>query len=202
MGGYNSGRRGGKDTTSDRRTLDVRKLQRDSLLKPGQSFAWNWSRGGNVIASINLKVAADSVMLDYRSQRYGGEWQEMRYPVRLAWTACHYGGQRVWWLCPGAGCGRRVAVLYGGSVFACRHCHQLAYQSQRDNNAFGPADKLRARMGWVPGIAYGPGEKPKGMHWKTYLRLMNDYHRHVSRAVADSSARLERMNGKLSRINL
>ena len=35
MGGYNSGRRGGKDCTEDMRQVDVRRLQRDGYLNPG-----------------------------------------------------------------------------------------------------------------------------------------------------------------------
>ena len=40
MGGMGSGRRyqGGKDTTSDMRPLDIRRLQRDGLLTPGRAF--------------------------------------------------------------------------------------------------------------------------------------------------------------------
>ena len=41
MGGFGSGRgQRGKDTTSDMRPLDIRKLQRDGLLTPGQAFGW------------------------------------------------------------------------------------------------------------------------------------------------------------------
>ena len=36
MGGFNSGRHGGKRTTADMRALDVRKIQRDGLLTPGR----------------------------------------------------------------------------------------------------------------------------------------------------------------------
>jgi hypothetical protein len=50
--------------------------------------------------------------------------------VRLEWTPCNYGGQRPWFLSPVRGCSRRVAVLYGGGIFACRRCHGLNYQSQ------------------------------------------------------------------------
>lgn len=53
-------------------------------------------------------------------------------PVYLDWTACHLGGQRPWFLCPTRGCGRRIANLYGGAIFACRHCYRLAYPSQRE----------------------------------------------------------------------
>jgi len=35
MGGYNSGRHGGKRTTNDMHVLDIRKIARAGLLKPG-----------------------------------------------------------------------------------------------------------------------------------------------------------------------
>lgn len=174
MGGFNSGNHGGKSCTIDMRTLDVRKLQRDGLLKPERSISLTWRRNGKPEASIDMQVHSDSVTLAYRQRDRGGEWQAMNYPVRLTYTACHYGGQRAWWLCPGAGCGRRVAVLYGGSVFACRHCQKLAYKSQREtpnDRTIRRADKVRDRLGWQAGILNGNGGKPKGMHWSTFARL-------------------------------
>jgi hypothetical protein len=178
MGGFNSGNHGGKSYTTDMRTLDVRKLQRDGLLKPERSISLTWRRNGKQEASINMQVHTDSVKLIYRARPNGKEWQAMNYPVRLVYTACHYGRQRAWWLCPGAGCGRRVAVLYGGSVFACRHCQKLAYKSQRETSndrTIRRVDKLRDRLGWQAGILNGDGDKPKGMHWKTY-RWLKDQH--------------------------
>ena len=64
MGGMGSGRRyqGGKDTTSDMRALDVRRLQRDGLLTPGRAFGWNWSRNGETVASIQMRTEDDRVM--------------------------------------------------------------------------------------------------------------------------------------------
>lgn len=193
-----------KSCTEDYRALDVRSIKRAGRLTPGQSFSWIWSRNGNTIATINMQTDTDSVRLNYQQRAHGGEWQDMDYWVRLAYTPCNLGGDRVWWLCPAAGCGRRVAVLYGGSgIFACRHCYRLAYRSQREtDNYYRPADKLRARLGWVPGIAHPPGGKPKGMHWKTYLRLTNDYHHHVGRALAGVSEKLGLVMGRLDRIKL
>jgi hypothetical protein len=64
----------------------------------------------------------------------GGEWQDGRESVPLSWTACNLGGQRPWFFCPGAGCGRRVVILYApGCYFLCRHCYDLSYESQREN---------------------------------------------------------------------
>lgn len=189
-----------KSCTEDYRALDVRKLNRAGRLAPGSSGGWVWSRNGQTTASINLRAGVDSVSLNYRQHSHGGEYKDVSYLVRLAYTPCNLGGRRVWWHCPAAGCGRRVAVLYGGTgIFACRHCYRLAYRSQRDNNSFGPADKLRARLGWVPGIAHPMGDKPKGMHWTTFERLILDYDRHVNRAVAGSSATLDRLMRRMSR---
>ena len=130
MGGFGSGRgQSGKDTTSDYRALDVRRLQRDGLLTPGRSFGWNWTRDGETVASIQVRAETDKVILNYRHKRGGSDWQPMDYPVRLAWTDCTLGGRRAWVLCPAQGCGRRVALLYigGSGIFACRHCYKLAY---------------------------------------------------------------------------
>lgn len=203
MGGFNSGNHGGKRCTADMRALDVRKVQREGLLRPGHSFGWSWTRGGETIASINIKVDTDRVTLNYRQRDSGGEWQAMDYPVRLAWTACHYGGQRAWWLCPAVGCGRRVAVLYGGSVFACRHCQKLAYKSQRetpDDRTIRRADKLRDRLGWEAGILNGAGGKPKGMHWQTFWRMQASHDAHVMQALAGMSAKLGLTMARLERI--
>ena len=208
MGGFNSGKQGRKRTLSDMRSLDVRQLQRDGQLRPGHQFRLSWMRNriigtGTDLksvkvegASIGIKVVdSDCVTLAYSNCAHGGEWQPMSYPVRLSWTACHYGGERVWWLCPMAGCGRRVAVLYGGAMFACRHCQQRAYQSQRespDDRQARRANKLRARLGWKAGIFNPAGGKPKGMHWATYWRLKDSHDAHAQQILGGIYASLGR----------
>jgi hypothetical protein len=80
-----------------------------------------------------------------------------------------------------------VAILFGGSIFACRHCHDLAYACQRerdDDRAARRADKIRSRLGWPPGILNGGGDKPKGMHWRTYWRLQEQYWAQASKVLA------------------
>ena len=172
------------------RTLDVRQLQRDGQLRVGYQGSLTWMRnslvgdGTNLKsikvegASISLKVDSDCVTLAYSNCPPGGEWQPMNYPVRLDWTPCQYGGKRVWWLCPMGGCGRRVAVLYSSAMFACRHCQQRAYQSQRESREDLDArriNKLRTRLGWKAGIFHPAGGRPKGMHWATYWRLKDSH---------------------------
>lgn len=179
MGGYGSGRRGGKDTTDDYRALDVRRLERDGLLQPGWASGWNWLRRGETVASIQIRSGADYITLAYRHRSNGCDWVPINCRVRLDWTPCALGGRRAWFICPAKGCGRRVAILYSGSIFACRHCHKLVYTCQRerdDDRAMRRAGTIRKRLGWCSGIANPPGDKPKGMHWHTYNRLLRQYH--------------------------
>ncbi len=64
--------------------------------------------------------------------RFGAE--TVRWAVQVTATAPHYGGVRLWWLCPL--CRRRCRMLYappGSTVLACRFCHGLNYASQRNS---------------------------------------------------------------------
>ncbi len=197
MGGSGSGRQwysGAKDTTDDYRSIDVRRWKRDGLLTPHQSFGWQWSRQGEVFASINVRTEPDRVNLTYRHRSGVDDWKDERYPVYLDWTGCNLGGRRPWFLCPALGCGRRVAILYGGSIFACRHCYQFVFASQREtwyDRAARRADRIREKLDWEPGILNGSGSgKPKGMHWKTFEQLSAKHDGFVQSSLAGISARL------------
>ena len=177
MGGIGSGRRwhfSANALTSDMRALDVRRWAREGYLRPGHAFGWQWTQDGEKVASIQVRAEIGRVRLIYRTRAYGGDREERDYRVWLDTTPCHLGGERRWFLCPAHGCGRRVALLYGGTIFACRTCHRLAYPSQREDaseRASRRAEKIRARLGWTPGFLNGDELKPKGMHWRTYRRL-------------------------------
>jgi hypothetical protein len=120
------------------------------------------------------------VVLSYRSKSWGtteGKSIEQRVPI--TWTACHLGGQRPWFVCSvyrnGRYCGRRAAVLYGaGELFACRRCYGLAYASQQEtpmHRGISQAQKIRMRLGGSANLCEPFPEKPRRMHWRTYLRL-------------------------------
>ena len=204
MGGTSSGRRwhyGAKDTTGDYRAIDVRDWKRDGLLTPGQAFNLQWVRNGEVDGSIQVHTEPGRVILTYRHSRGGEEWKVERYPVQLDWSACNFGGERPWFLCPARGCGRRVAILYGAGIFACRNCHQLAYPSQRetwDDRAARRANKIRERLGWKQGILNPKGwSKPNGMHWRTFERLNKEHDAFVSVSLVGIAERLNLLGGSL-----
>ena len=202
MGGPGSGnhyRWSAGPTTDDYRRIDIRRWSRDKLLKPGSKFGWHWSREGQEVASIRVDVGRSEVTLDYRSRESGGDWEAMRYSVSLATTECHLGGLRQWFLCPARGCGRRVALLYGGKVFACRTCHGLAYPSQNEgpsDRAARRADRIRERLGWECGMLNGHGPKPKGMHWRTFDRLVSEHDEWSEASCAYMVERLSRLAGR------
>lgn len=140
------------------------------------------------------------MILNYRSRSSGGDWQPMEYAVTLERTPCNVGGRRAWFLCPAQGCGQRVAMLYGGSIFACRHCHKLAYECQRetdDDRAMRRADTIRRRLGWKVGIANPVGDKPRGMHWRTFERLKAEHDAFANESWAGMAERLGLMNRRL-----
>src|SRR5215211_6823236 len=184
MGNVGSGNwyRFDKKTTIDEcQSIDVRYLHRNGLLKPGHSFSLRWSRVGRETGSIGGVAFRDRVILLYRHRRgLGREWEDVQEAVPLEWTPCNFGGERPWFICPGAGCGRRVAVLYGpGRYFLCRHCYDLVYQSQRDNKmyrALHRAQDIRRRLGGSANMTEPFPEKPRGMHWRTYERLWWEQH--------------------------
>jgi len=179
MGGWGSGKRwSSKSTTGDYRRLDVRRLQRDRLLERRFWFNWQWTCNGERVGDINIRPEADRVILSYKHRRPGDDWKHEEYPVFLERTRCHYGGERVWFRCPARGCGRRVAILYGGAIFACRRCYGLAYESQRQSisdRADSRAWAIREQCGgW--GSLFDPLPlRPKGMHKRTYRRLERAY---------------------------
>jgi len=94
---------------------------------------------------------------------------------------------------------RRVAILYGGSIFACRHCHDLVYPSQRENQgcrAARKANHIRDRLGWERGIFNPKGwEKPKGMHWRTFARLSREHDELAAEALAGIAQALNLNDG-------
>jgi hypothetical protein len=72
-----------------------------------------------------------------------------------------------------------VALLYGpGRYFLCRHCYDLVYESQRENEmtrALRRAQAIQERLGGSANMMEPFPERPKGMHHKTYWRLREQH---------------------------
>lgn len=132
------------------------------------------------------------VNYSYRGKSYS-------YSIRLDKTPCHFGHYRHWWLCPS--CSKRVSVLYCAGAYVCRHCLNAPYGSQLQqpiDRLFSRAGAIRARLGWVAGIAHGYGERPKGMHHSTYYKLLNEYDKLVRQICGASMAMIDKIKGSVS----
>jgi len=176
--------------------LDVRQLQRAGALTPGWRGGWQWTRRSGK-SDIGIEASESFIRLRYTSTRHG-QRKEYDYTVHLSRSSCHYGGSRPWFICPA--CGRRVAILYGGAVYACRHCHQLAYESQRESagdRAIRRADAIRRRLGWPAGFLNGLGDRPKHMRHTTFLRLLTEYNSLVQIGLQDWARQFGIMESRL-----
>lgn len=197
MGGPGSGREasdGARRQTSDVISLDIRSLSAEGLILPGISFSWSLIVKRRVLSYMGLEVKGQTLVLHYRPPGTG-ESTDQR--VGMTTTACHLGGQRHWFSCPG--CSQRVAVLYApGGRFACRRCSCLAYASQKvhaSDRASSQVNRLRRQLGWQEGILNDMGGKPKGMHWSTYRRLKEAHETVMLVALDELGRKLDIVNG-------
>ena len=176
--------------TDQLQSLDVRQLQREGALEVGKHTVWTWRLAGVETLSIRLFAQGHQVLLRQEARVLGSD-QTIEYPVWVEETPCHFGGTRAWFRCPSPRCGRRVAILYKGQFFACRHCLQLAYvsQSERREERLGrKADKIRERLGWDGDLR----RRPRGMRRRTYDRLRTRYSELFSASLEGMSTRLSR----------
>ena len=196
VGGIGSGQyeRGGVGFTAERfKSIDVRRWQRDGLLTPGQAFIWRWMYRDTAIGSIDVSVGARMVTLSYQYTGADERMLIMNQIISLTYTECSYGGERPWFVCPIDGCHKRVAILYGADLFACRHCLDLAYQSQREgagDRALRRAQAIRMRLGGTANVLEPFPERPKRMRWATYARLHAEAERSLRVSLKSTSLML------------
>jgi len=183
-------------TTDQYRQVDIREFER-SALEPGASSSYRWvsTSGldkGETTASISIRCKSrHRLRFKYTiSPKVGSGEEDFDYPVSLDWTPCNFGGERPWFRCPGQGCNRRCAILYGGEVFVCRECRDLTYRRcQISGDDFKVArHKARKLANRYDGdvdcepFLWSLASKPKGMHWDTWRDLLEEFGRAKERA--------------------
>ena len=161
--------------------LDVNQLRVKGCLRAGCASTCQWTVG-NEVFSINLRAEAGRLHLSYKVRVGDGKWEDVAEVIRIVHLPCRFGGNRVYFNCPGpkegTECGRRITKLYlSRRYFLCRHCNQLAYASQYEQpwqRAHRRANKLKQRLGIDVGIGDPFPEKPKGMWARTYGCLLEE----------------------------
>ena len=161
--------------------LDLARLRRDGVLKPGATADLKWSGG----LKLDLFAGAHGLTLRNREG-----WSQT---ILYDWTATRFGGRRQWLSCPKCQTPRRV--LYFAGLFACRVCLDLRYESDYEkglSRVLGRIRKLESRlrekkMGAPHGRRFPL--KPHRMHWRTYRRLLEQEQRLITSAMAALGAR-------------
>lgn len=163
-------------------------------------FGWQWIWGGGSKADIQVSTSPpDSLTLHYRTRRTGEEWKSVTQPVRLIWRTCRLGGRRPYFVCPY--CASVREKLYISGQTACRKCHRLTYGSRREqpfDRYQRKAIKIQPRMSPPDWCNWDdPPPKPKGMHQRTYQRLLDKHCAAVEAAQVEFSAIMRRFERKL-----
>lgn len=185
MGGFGSGRSGGRPTANAAKKIDLAWMIRTGRAKPGQwiSGSLSWNCGGSPAGSISYVANMEDPSESYLRLNYwrgsGEDREHVEQVVRLVFTEPNFGGRRWWMICPYS-CGK-VAKLYmpaGGDRFASRRAWKLGYQSQRVARRDRPFEKLfrlqrklGSEQGWEAHL-----RRPKGMWRRTYERHLERYY--------------------------
>lgn len=184
MGGYGSGRYGGRPTADASLRIDLAWMLRTGRASAGawRSGSLSWNRGGEDAGSINYQAIMHEPGTERLELAYmrgsGDDREQVRQTVRLCHTVPHYGGRRWWMICPYRNI--RVGKLYlppGGDRFASRQAWRLGYQCQRDaarDRPFERLSRLQKKLGseqlWGAGLL-----RPKGMWHRTFERHLERY---------------------------
>ena len=185
MGGYNSGRQGGRPTIQATQSfvLNMASLTRAGI-KPG-FHGKATLRFGEESFPVDLEIdtrrgAPGFIDLTHETRHVHREQESIRYRISLNTSQPHFGGLRYWFCCPRTG--TWAAKLYlplGGRRFLSREAYRLAYACQREVRRDRLFRKARKMFWALGGEGYAMDQsappKPKGMWQRTYERKLGDW---------------------------
>lgn len=136
----------------DYKTLDIREQKHFVTALKGK-------RSGIVQATVDKKYTID---------------------VEFTSTPCNFGGRRYWFVCQECG-GKRLVLREAQNRLLCNSCAAAPYKSasvSKKDRAVIKRNKILKKlgMGGCDMSIIPEWFKPKGMHWKTFHKLRNEYH--------------------------
>jgi hypothetical protein len=100
--------------------------------------------------------------------------------IQITKTACHFGGERPWFVCPG--CNKKALVLYIVNRFRCRKCHGLYHPSSNEGHLMRSARELSKYQNKLNGKELRVTDglcgvtKPLWMRNTTFIKLYCEAH--------------------------
>ena len=171
MGGIGSGRScwRSKNFVEETRFITSRWVKSHLQTLSKQPLQVNWYQGKESLGSASVSlVSHNQLCVRYKYRRScEGDWVSVTDFVPIQLSTCRYGGVRFWFICPK--CGKRNAIIYVDTVVACRDCLGLRYQSEYEDEISRLQSKTQKIFDRI-GHDY---VRPKGMHHKTYERLLS-----------------------------
>lgn len=187
MGGYGSGRYGGRPTSEacGSLVLQTTTFRRAGLRAGVKGEATLTFNCDGELFPVVVTIDTTDAAFPFLRLRHAGRASPVStedYLVRLRTTPQRFGGVRWWFVCPRTG--RRTVKLFlprGGHQFLSRGAYGLGYACQRENRmsrAQRQARKVYRALRGDGNWRDGAPPKPKGMRWRTYDRLAErlDHH--------------------------
>lgn len=169
-----------KVTTNSLFSLDIRHVKKYGFLKDEHVTSGEINQRFTS-SNRRLKTSIVSYYGEYLKLTYERNGKEVSCQLPITYSDCNYGGERPWFCCPNTNCNKRVGKLFLlGDYFLCRHCHNLAYETQNMPEPFRQLEKaqnIRERLGAKSLATIDPfPPKPKWMHHRTYMKLWKEYY--------------------------
>ncbi|WP_263081276.1 hypothetical protein [Endozoicomonas sp. Mp262] len=182
MGGYYSGRKpSSKPNIDDLYSLDVCQLYRDHGLAEGNTTIVRYKNEYflQVLCRKDQETADLQLLINFDVLCHG-ERQTREQIIRVDWLEMLNGkARRPYFICPQSG--RYASKLYlSYKGFAHRLHYNLVYRTQRlghFDRAVQQMRSIKAHLNNDSGAATDFPLKPKGMHRKTYLKLLGRHQR-------------------------
>lgn len=207
MGGYGSGRQGGRPIAEHCLKIDLAWMLRKGSAVPEckRSGQLHWSCNGKASGDISYSCdmtdpEGGELVLRFTTGASRGDPKDHVQRIRLSYTVPKLGGKRWWMHCPVNG--DRVGKLYvppGGDIFASRKAWRIGYRSQRGTKHDRTLEKLfrlQRQLGCEVGWGAFP-TRPKGMHHRTFERHLKRYFEIDEQCAVESMLMLSRLAGSL-----
>jgi hypothetical protein len=153
-------------------------LHRARRIVPGIAMSGRWHVATPVAGrSLSVTYDGDLTNLDEATLliSFHADGRDRRQTLSLVATRLHFGGCRIWFVCPITG--RRARVLHlpdGHDRLASREAYGLGFRSQTESAVLRDitrAQNIRAKLGGDLSIHSPLPARPRGMHRRTYERL-------------------------------